>query len=51
MFFIGFITFYATILAGMIWFVPMTTLSFENLNLFTISLVVIYILTKATKGI
>lgn len=42
---------FATVLAGMIWFGPMTTLSFESLNMFTIVLVVIYILMKATQGI
>lgn len=42
---------FATILAAMIWFGPMTTLSFENLNAFTIGLVAVYILMKATTGI
>ncbi len=41
----------ATILAGMIWFGPMTTLSFENINMFTMALVAVYILLKATQGI
>lgn len=41
----------AAILAGMIWFGPMTSLSFENINLFTMALVGVYILLKASQGI